>query len=323
MSAERIPFPGLSLSPIFKKNGFATVGWVNFSEVQSEYFVHAERYRRWIDSNMHGEMEYLKRGLERRLNPRLVFQELEGVIVVLDRYPATPIGDGVNQPRYARYMHGTDYHQSLRSKLNKAMVELQTIIDEKVNYKICVDTSAVLERTWAELAGVGWIGKNTLLINTVDGSYTLIGVVFTNIKFLGINSRKADLCGNCTRCIEACPTNALSEHRLDATRCISYLTLEKRGDWIFNDKDEKKIRLAIKDWVAGCDLCQEACPFNYKRDKYDPFVSPAPTFQLNYSELQSETESQYQERVKNSSLNRVKFKDFRRNLDQVLKNRAL
>ncbi len=278
--------------------GYPLVGSVDYSLAEPLYQEHAKRYQAWIQKGSHGSMEYLKRGLDRRLNPKLVFPELKSVIVVAKPYPAQPVTK--NGLSYARYLNGPDYHETMKRELGEAFQ------DETFAYKICVDTSAVLERTWAALTGIGWIGKNTLLIHPQFGSYLFIGVIFTDLEGEPPPLLHKDYCGPCTRCITACPTQALEPHDLESRRCISYLTLEERGDW--------KERFATRGFLAGCDLCQEACPYNTKADRRATSDSIEEHLLLEPELLLNESEVAYRARVKDSALSRVKFADFKRNL---------
>jgi epoxyqueuosine reductase len=189
----------------------------------------------------------------------------------------------------------------------------------QLKWKVCVDTSAVLERAWAELTGLGWIGKNTLLIHPRLGSYVFIGVAFLNRSFHRGPRTQKNLCGNCARCLQGCPTRAFPEPGvLDARACISYLTLEKRGE--FNENENQLV--ASTGFVAGCDICQEVCPFNYKPakaaespQKTDP--SLAQRLPSDWDKLLEETEQAYRERTRGTALARIKPTDFQRNVRVV------
>lgn len=283
---------------------FPLVGAVDYDDIMPFYQVHADRYQRWIELNFQGEMEYLKRGLDRRLDPKKVFPELQSAVVVARPYPSQAVGN--EKLRYARYLNGADYHDTMKADLE------EVFSGSGLKYKVCVDTSAVLERTWAVFAGLGWIGKNTLLIHPQLGSYLFLGVVFTDQKFnLPLQFQK-DYCGNCSRCMTACPTQAIvSPHDLDARKCVSYLTLEKRGEW------ENQFETA--GFLAGCDLCQEVCPYNTKVVKYSASNEVAPYLLLDEKKLLDETEAEYQARIEGTALSRIKYRDFKRNLQAVIK----
>jgi epoxyqueuosine reductase len=186
-----------------------------------------------------------------------------------------------------------------------------------------VDTSAVLERSWAALAGLGWIGKNSLLIHPQLGSYVFIGSVLINQEVGRGPSPLPNYCGNCTRCLDGCPTKAFSQPgMLNSNQCISYWTLEKRGQLEINDPQKK----ALQNWVAGCDICQEVCPFNIKPVKAETNLgvpqnesSGAETVH-SWREVLQESELSYKQRVKNSALSRIKPGQFLRNVALALKN---
>jgi epoxyqueuosine reductase len=283
---------------------------VDFEKVRVEYALHADRYRLWVEAKNHADMGYLERGLARRLDPTLVFPELKSVITVLKPYPPHPVG--TESLRYARYLNGPDYHETLKSGLEVAINNLKATgkVPADFKYKICVDTSAVLERTWASLCGLGWIGKNTLLIHPQLGSYVFIGVVFTSLEFGMKPEPMKDYCGNCTRCLRACPTEALKSHVLDSRKCISYLTIEKRGEW--------SEALPTRGFVAGCDLCQEVCPYNTKPVKYATDSGTAPYLITDRNLLLQETEEVYQSRIQGTALERIRYSDFKRNLKATL-----
>jgi epoxyqueuosine reductase len=311
MSAPRTKLSFSRLAPAFLAQGFGAAGAVDFELARPLYEEHARRYQDWVSAKKHGSMEYLQRGLPRRLDPTLVFPELKSVIAVLLPYTPHPIQ--ANGLQYARYLNGRDYHETIQQKLESAMRNLiaEQTVSKDFRYKICVDTSAVLERTWAMFCGLGWIGKNTLLIHPQLGSYVFLGVVFTNAEFGLSPELLKDYCGSCTRCLEVCPTKALAPHDLDARTCISYLTLEKRGAW--------DSPLPTKGFLAGCDLCQEVCPYNTKAGKNIPPEKISPHLEFDIEKLLAETEAEYKLRVKGTALSRVKYADFKRNLTAGLK----
>ena len=287
-----------------------------------EFNAHLAAYDRWLGERKHEPMEYLARGRDRRANPRLVFPEAQSVFCVLEPYSAQPLGSSHASvgPRFARYLRGSDYHERVAEKLERILREVQQEVQELgLQYKVCVDTSAVLERTWAYLAGLGWIGKNTLLIHPQHGSYHFIGVALLNHPLDRAPRPMADRCGHCTRCLSSCPTRALESRGLDATRCISTWTLETRGELNLSAAD----RSAIGTWIAGCDLCQEACPFNTKRARYDsePVEGlPVPTDWTALSKL-TESPEQVQMATRGSALERVKPAMLLRNL-RIAKSNA-
>jgi epoxyqueuosine reductase len=290
----------VSLQKTLVDAGFPLVGAVDFSLAEGAYQKHADRYQQWVQNGSHGDMKYLERGIERRLNPRLVFPNLQSVVVVAKPYPSQPVGN--ESIRYARYLNGLDYHDVMKQELAALFETLP------FQSKVCVDTSAVLERSWAALTGIGWIGKNTLLIHPQLGSYLFLAVIFTDALFGKAPQEHKDYCGPCTRCLDRCPTQAFPEpHYLEARKCVSYLTLEKRGVWETDVKTE--------GFVAGCDLCQEVCPYNTKATKYGATEGTADYLITDLEVLNAETELDYQARVKGTALSRIRYPDFKRNLE--------
>jgi epoxyqueuosine reductase len=299
----------------------------------------------------------LVRGRDRRSDPNQALPGARTLVSVLQFYDPRPFGDGVVSPKYARYLRGVgetaDYHVAITETLEHAMASAKARWRERgesdFSYKVCVDTSAVLERTWANIAGLGWIGRNTLLIHTQRGSYSFIGTVLIDRAIDELGDELGDepgdgsgdasldsavsprprvhpavnLCGSCTACVDACPTGALtgdllSGTGLDARRCISYWTLEARGDLNLSPSDQN----AVGTWVAGCDICQEVCPFNGKALKSAPFqFGERQTSPPTWEEHLQEGHEQYRIRAKVSALSRIKPLDFARNLSVTIQNR--
>lgn len=306
------------------QEGFLEAGGVDFESAWSDYLKHFENYDRWIEKGYHGEMSYLARGRDRRANPRLLFPELKSIFCVLLPYRRTPAGK-VNPsegPRYARYLDGPDYHEKVFLKLESVLKQVSARSPHlNLSWKICVDTSAVLERAWGALCGLGWIGKNTLLIHPKHGSYHFVGIAFLNAQLNATPTLLPDYCGNCSRCLKACPTDAFVQQRtLDSRKCIAYWTLEKRGELSISPNEKTK----MGTWIAGCDICQEVCPFNLKPTRAEELSldsashqksSPSAINVNTWHSLETETTEKYKERVKNSALSRVKPEMFKRNLE--------
>jgi epoxyqueuosine reductase len=253
-------------------------------------------------------------------------------------YPVLPAGenDSTKGPRYARYLRRQDYHDEMAERLELVMRRVQeswsTQNDKPLSWKVCVDTSAVLERSWAALAGLGWIGKNSLLIHPQYGSYLFLGEVLISERTDRGPAPIKNYCGNCTRCLDSCPTKAFVQPgMLDSNRCIAYWTLEKRGTLPIDETQKR----SIGTWIAGCDVCQEVCPFNTKAVKAansagsesgQDFIADnrcprdGAVSIRTWKELLEETPEQYKLRIKDSSLSRVKPAQFSRNLAISLSN---
>ena len=306
-----------SLFDAIRETGFPLVGAVDLALAREAFRAHGERYSAWIAEGRHGEMGYLERGLARRLDPTLVFPAAKSVVVCAIPYrrhakPASP-----SAPRYARYLQGPDYHKRLPEMLKGALAAWGT----EAKWKISVDTSAVLERSWAALAGLGWIGKNTLLIHPKLGSYLFIATILLDRETGRGPSPLPNYCGNCTACLDGCPTSAIVKPGvLDARKCISYLTLEKRGEW---EAVPEASRRKMGTWVAGCDICQEVCPYNRKPVRLDetwPVDPRDSALVAEWPALAGESEDAYRARIRESALSRVKYPEMRRNLENARRN---
>ena len=234
--------------------GFDAVGIADLSPTP-----HADALDRWLDRGMSGTMAYMERQAARRKEPATIVPGATRAVVVLRSYthrepPHTP-GTG----RVAKYARARDYHHVLAPPLRSLADTMRSLGGPETIAHAYVDAGPVPERELAQRAGLGWIGKNTMLIDPSRGSFTFIGSVLTNLPLATDDAFDPDRCGSCTRCLDACPTNAFPEPRvLDATRCISYLTIEHRGDI------DPPLEDRLGDWVFGCDICQDVCPWNVK-----------------------------------------------------------
>ncbi len=317
-TAERLTPEIASLFERIREAGFPLVGAVDLSLARDAFREHSHRYAEWIEKGYHGDMAYLERGLARRLDPTLVFPPTRSVIVCAIPYRRTAeTTENSTTPRYARYLQGPDYHERLPEMLTDALTKWGV----EAKWKICVDTSAVLERSWATLAGLGWIGKNTLLINPQLGSYLFIATILLDRETgLGPNPLP-NYCGNCSACLDGCPTSAfLKPGSLDSRKCISYLTLEKRGEWSAISAETKR---KMGTWIAGCDICQEVCPYNRKPVRLEetwPKDARDSALISDWSPLENENEDSYRARIRESALSRVKYPEMRRNLENARKN---
>ena len=234
---------------------------------------HLQTFFHWLDAGRHGTMAYLasERARTRRADPAAILPGCRSILVVGMRHalPATAPG-----PRLAAYAAGDDYHQVLLPGLEQLMGFLRPFAGPAFEYRLYTDTGPILERDLAQRAGLGWIGKNTCLIHPRHGSYFLLGEAFLTEPLEPDEPIEIDHCGSCTRCLEACPTQCiLPDRTLDATRCISYLTIENRGP-IPHD-----LRPAVGEWLFGCDICQQVCPWNerFARPPIDGRLAPQDT----------------------------------------------
>ena len=275
---------------------------------------HAGELDQWLARGYGGTMRYLHRQAARRKEPSRIAPQARSIIVVLDNY--LPAGRESKQgPRIAKYARGRDYHLDLAERLDQLALWLR---EHGATFTRCfADAGPVPERELAQRAGLGWIGKNTMLIRPDAGSFFFIGSIFTDLHFPADVPFEADRCGTCTRCLEACPTNALVAPRLlDATRCISYLTIEYRGPF-------EPGRMDVNGWAFGCDICNDVCPWNISfaqpstnaayQDRGSPGADP------EYFEQMSEEE--FSRRYADTPLARPGLPGMRRNWRAALSSR--
>jgi epoxyqueuosine reductase len=274
------------------------------------------RYQDWIAQGMAGEMRYLTdRRAELRRDARNLLPNARSVICVGKLYNTPDPPENEGDARISRYAWGKDYHMTMRTALERMVARLSEI--EPFEWKICVDTAPLLERSFARLAGLGWIGRNTCLINEPLGSWFFLGELLTSLD-LEPGSPPPDRCGSCTRCIEAGPTNAIvpegDGYRLDARRCISYLTIELRGPM----PDE--LRAGVGNHVFGCDICQDVCPWNSRAP-----VTDDPDFKgasIPLESLAKLTPEEFRQRFKDSPVARTKHAGLLRNVAIAIGNLA-
>lgn len=279
---------------------------------------YSEEVRGWLERGEHAEMTYMSRRIDLRLDPRDIMPLARSVVCVALQY--SPLKGDLSEegdlwPRVARYAHGIDYHDLMKVRLEELAGRVRKAFPDCAT-RSYVDTGPVLERELAVRAGLGAFGKNTMLLNEESGSWLLLGELFLSLD-LEPDVVMTDLCGSCTQCLEACPTGALpSAYRLDANRCISYWTIEYRG--IF----PREIRSQLGGWVFGCDLCQEACPWNGDTLSVDhpEMRLPSHRAELNLSDLLRIDREQYVERFRGSPMKRAKQAGLQRNAAVAMGN---
>ena len=293
--------------------GFDLCGITSLGPVET-----APAFDAWLAAGRAGEMHYLLRGAEKRRDTRLPYDgATTAIVVAMDYGGAEPAGP------VARYARGDDYHDVMTSRLVELQAWLSAEIGAPVAGKPYVDTGPILERDLARRAGLGWFGKNTNLLNPTLGSFFFLGALLVDIDLPSDAPFEADRCGSCRRCIDACPTDALVDPRvLDATRCISYLTIELKG------AIPEPLRPALGDLVYGCDICQDVCPWNEKFARTLPAASPfAPRQALGGKdartlarELLDMTQEEFAASFSGSPMKRAKPRGLKRNAAVVLGN---
>jgi epoxyqueuosine reductase len=270
----------------------------------------ARRLEQWLNKGMHGNMQYMENHFDKRVDPSKLVPGARSVITLLLNYfPAeVQVPSGVKVSKYA---WGKDYHEVIRAKLNILMEGIKENIGE-INGRGFVDSAPVLERSWAQRSGLGWLGKNGNLITPRNGSFFFIATLITDLELDYDDPVVKDFCGTCTRCIDACPTEAIREDRVvDGSKCISYFTIELKDQLI---PDAMKGR--FDNWMFGCDTCQDVCPWNrFSRPTREQSFSPLPEI-LHFStgDWEDLTEESFKNIFKNSPLKRSKFNGIKRNL---------
>src|SRR5712664_1355546 len=288
--------------------GFDAVG---ISSIERN--AHAAELDRWLAAGHAGAMTYLHRQAEKRKDPRKIMPHARSAVVTLTNYYHGAADPGP-VARVAQYAWSSDYHDVLGDRLEQLASAIREIVPPATT-RCYVDAGPVPERELAQLAGLGWIGKNMMLIHPEIGSFTFIGVVLTDADLEPDLPFEADRCGTCRRCLDACPTQAFVGPRdLDARACISYLTIEHRGE--FTDTQATQ----VGDWLFGCDVCQDVCPWNvsFARETLDPGFAPRPDVaRPDVRELRTMDENDFQRRYDGTPFTRPGYRGMRRNAAAV------
>ena len=287
-----------------QKLGFDYCGISKAEYLESE----GSRLRDWLQKGHHGKMGYMDNHFDKRVDPTKLVEDAKSVVSLLyNYYPETSLRENDNF-KIAKYAYGKDYHFLIKDKLKELLTRIQQKISD-VQGRVFVDSAPILERQWAAKGGLGWIGKNTMLINKQSGSYFFIAELVLNIE-LHYDNPIGDYCGNCTRCMDACPTQALRPYQMDASKCISYLTIELKDD--IPDKFQGK----MKNWIFGCDICQEVCPWNrFSEPHHEPYFKPNEQLKgMSRKEWTELTEEVFQSVFRKSAVKRTKYRGLIRNI---------
>jgi epoxyqueuosine reductase len=273
---------------------------------------HANEFRAWLDAGAAGDMQWMERGAEKRCDPQQILPGARSIVIVALNYWQGEQESSAKKGRIARYAWGDDYHDLMLAKLEK----LSAFLSELGGTQKCyVDTGPVLERDHASEAGIGWHGKSTMLIDTKLGAWFFLGEILTTLD-LPPDAPQTPRCGSCTRCITACPTGAITEpHRLDARRCISYLTIELKGSI------PTELRPLIGDRIYGCDDCLEACPWNrFASVSREASFAARPAIGMALRDYLALDEEKFRELFRRSPIKRIKRRGFLRNVCVALGN---
>jgi epoxyqueuosine reductase len=297
------------------KLGFNACGFSKAGRLETE----ERRLREWLNQGRHGTMSWMENHFDKRVDPTKLVPGAKSVVSVIGSYYHSDHERQQHEsgkPKIAKYAQGRDYHKVFKGKLRKLFNRTEEFLGSELNGRVFVDSAPVLDKAWAVRAGLGWMGKNSNILNKNIGSFFFIGEMITDLEFY-YDHPVTDHCGSCTRCIDACPTNAIHEpYRVDSNKCISYLTIELK------DQIPEQHRDDLGEWMYGCDICQDVCPWNRDPELTQiQDLSPRDKIldhDINYwEELDNDL---YDELFEGSAIRRAKFEKYKDNVAAVAEN---
>jgi len=286
--------------------GFFHIGFSKAEFLEEE----APRLEQWLSKNYHGEMSYMANHFDKRLDPRLLVDDAKTVISLLFNYYTDQKQKDPEAPKISQYAYGEDYHHVIKDKLKELIAFIQEEIGE-VNGRGFVDSAPVMDKAWAKKAGLGWIGKNANLITREQGSFFFIADLIIDLE-IEADGPITDFCGTCTRCIDACPTDAIVQpYLVDGSKCISYLTIELKDELLPREFAGK-----MDNWMFGCDICQDVCPWNrfsvlHNEERFQPTPQLLDLSKNDWHNLQEEG---FQVLFQRSAVKRTKYQGLKRNI---------
>ncbi|WP_100610156.1 tRNA epoxyqueuosine(34) reductase QueG [Confluentibacter lentus] len=287
-----------------KRLGFLSCGISKAGFLEAE----APRLEKWLKNNMHGQMQYMENHFDKRLNPTKLVEDSKSVIsLLLNYYPSQE--QKTNSYKLSKYAYGTDYHFVIKDKLKSLLNFIQEEIGD-VHGRAFVDSAPVLDKAWAAKSGLGWIGKHSNLLTQQVGSFYFIAELIVDLD-LEYDLPTTDHCGTCTACIDACPTQAITEpYVVDGSKCISYFTIELK------ENIPTEFKGKMDDWMFGCDVCQDVCPWNrFSKVHNEPLFNPHPELlSLTKKDWEDITEDVFNKVFKDSAVKRTKFSGLKRNI---------
>ena len=287
--------------------GFSFIGFAKAEQMEEE----ARRLETWLNQGNHGKMAYMANHFDKRIDPRKLVEGAKSVITLLYNYHTTKEQVDKSAPKISKYAYGKDYHFIIKDKLKSLLQLIQENVGQ-VSGRCFVDSAPLLERDWARRSGTGWVGKNTMLIHPRQGSYFFLAELILDLELVYDGPIK-DYCGRCRRCIDACPTEAISPegYVLDGSKCISYFTIELK------EAIPEEYKGKFENWMFGCDICQEVCPWNrFSKTHQEPDFEPHPDLlKMSKNDWEEITEEVFRELFRKSAVKRTKFKGLKRNID--------
>lgn len=286
--------------------GFEEIGFSQATFLEDE----ARKLEAWLKQNHHGEMAYMANHFDLRTDPRLLVPGAKTVISLSYNYFPEENQASNETPKIAKYAYGKDYHKVIKKKLKSLLSFIQEEIGA-IDGRAFVDSAPVMERVWAQKSGLGWLGKNTLLLTKNKGSFFFLAELIIDLELIYDGPVK-DYCGNCTKCIDACPTNALfAPYQMDASKCISYLTIELK------EKIPNEFKGKMENWMYGCDICQDVCPINARSKPHQEpaFLPKEELLKKDRKEWEEITEEVFEKLFEGSAVKRTKYSGLKRNIN--------
>ncbi len=290
-----------------KKIGFDGCGIASPSVLERDI----DYLTKWLAENKHGNIKYLENNIEKKADPRKLLGNAQSVITLVQNYYPSKTQDDTASYKIAKYAYGNDYHKVMKAKAVELIQELQKKV-KTAEFRVFVDSNTILEKAWAARCGLGWIGKNTLLINEKYGSFMFICIILTDLV-LDYDEMHEDNCGNCNVCMTACPTGAIEKpYELNASRCISYMTIENNASDFESQND-------THGWIYGCDICQDACPWNkdIPHTNEKAFKPNPELLKMNKLDWEKLDEKNFDKLFKDSAIKRIGVKKLKHNIEQA------
>ena len=272
----------------------------------------APRLAKWLKEGNHGKMGYMENHFDKRLDPTKLVPGAKSVVSLLYNYSTKDV-QPEGAPKIAKYAYGEDYHYVIKDKLRSLLDKITDTIGS-VDGRVFVDSAPVLEKSWAAKSGLGWIGKNTNLIHPREGSFFFLAELIIDLPLESDGPMK-DYCGTCTKCIDACPTDALKPYEIDARKCISYLTIELKDEVIPSDFKDK-----MENWMFGCDICQDVCPWNRFSKEHNElrFLPKEDIKSMHIEDWRELSKEVFNKIFEKSAVKRTKYTGLKRNIDFLL-----
>lgn len=299
-----------TIKSLASRHGFEFCGLSNADFLEAE----APRFENWLSQNMHGNMSYMENHFDKRLDPRKLVDGCKTVVSLVYNYFPSPAYQPLQDSfKVSKYAFGQDYHVVIKDKMKLLWDDLHTALGDFTG-RMFVDSAPILEKAWAQKSGIGWIGKNANLIIPKQGSFYFLAEMLIDLTCEPDGPIK-DFCGTCTRCIDACPTDAITPYVVDGSKCISYFTIELKENMPID------LQKDFQDWIFGCDICQDVCPWNrFSKPHQEPLFQTSNEFLgLNRQDWEGLSEDLFKELFRYSAINRTKLKGIKRNIAQIKK----